>query len=211
VTNSSTIVQRVWNYCNVLRDDGVSYGDYLEQLTYLLFLKMDDEGRAVGRPSAIPDGVNWQSLLPLGGDALEIQYRHVLITLGQGSGLIPVIFRKAQNKIQRPAKLRRPVELINGDTQTGLDIDVKGEIYEGLREKNAQDTKACAGQYFTPRTLARADLDEFVACYHAENRHERTPTWSESQADCRWRRTATTSGSRATRPASTCSGCATSR
>jgi type I restriction enzyme M protein len=159
MTNSSTIVQRVWNYCNVLRDDGVSYGDYLEQLTYLLFLKMDDEGRTMGRPSAIADEVSWRSLLTLDGDALEAQYRHVLTTLGQGSGLIPVIFRKAQNKIQDPAKLRRLVELINGETWTGLDIDVKGEIYEGLLEKNAQDTKSGAGQYFTPRPLIRAIVD----------------------------------------------------
>src|SRR5438309_6653510 len=92
------LVQKLWNYCNVLRDDGVSYGDYLEQLTYLLFLKMDDEGRTMGRPSTIADDVNWQSLTRLDGDALEAQYRHVLSTLGQGSGLIPVIFRKAQNK-----------------------------------------------------------------------------------------------------------------
>jgi len=159
MTSSSTIVQRVWNYCNVLRDDGVSYGDYLEQLTYLLFLKMDDEGRGLGRASTIADDVSWQSLLRLDGDALEAHYRHVLTTLGQGSGLIPVIFRKAQNKIQDPAKLRRLVELINGETWTGLDIDVKGEIYEGLLEKNAQDTKSGAGQYFTPRPLIRAIVD----------------------------------------------------
>jgi type I restriction enzyme M protein len=159
MSNSSTIVQRVWNYCNVLRDDGVSYGDYLEQLTYLLFLKMDDEGRAMGRPSAIAEDVNWASLTRLDGDALEAHYRNELSTLGQGSGLIPVIFRKAQNKIQDPAKLRRLVELINGETWTGLDIDVKGEIYEGLLEKNAQDTKSGAGQYFTPRPLIRAIVD----------------------------------------------------
>ncbi len=92
---SATIVQRVWNYCNVLRDDGMSYGDYLEQLTYLLFLKKDDENPLVGRPTAIPAELNWQSLLSLDGDALETHYRHVLAELGKGSGLIPVIFRKA--------------------------------------------------------------------------------------------------------------------
>ena len=113
----------------------------------------------MGRPSTIADGVNWPSLLRLDGDALETHYRHILTTLGQGSGLIPVIFRKAQNKIQDPAKLRRLVELIDGETWTGLDIDVKGRIYEGLLEKNAQDTKSGAGQYFTPRPLIQAIVD----------------------------------------------------
>lgn len=85
----STIVQRLWNYCNVLRDDGVSYGDYLEQLTYLLFLKMDDENRSLlGKPSAIPSELSWQSLLPLQGAALETQYIQILSKLGSDSGLI---------------------------------------------------------------------------------------------------------------------------
>ncbi len=158
---SSTIVQRLWNYCNVLRDDGVSYGDYVEQLTYLLFLKMDDENVRLlsKRQSSIPADLNWQSLLRLDGDALESHYRHILTKLGEGSGLIPVIFRKAQNKIQDPAKLRRLIDLIDGETWTGLDLDVKGEIYEGLLEKNAQDIKSGAGQYFTPRPLIKAIVD----------------------------------------------------
>ena len=156
----STVVQRVWNYCNVLRDDGMSYGDYLEQLTYLLFLKMADEQvRVLGKGSAIPDEYGWRSLLARDGDDLESHYRHILTQLGQGSGLIPVIFRKAQNKVQDPAKLRRLIDLIDGETWTGLDIDVKGEIYEGLLEKNAQDTKSGAGQYFTPRPLIKAIVD----------------------------------------------------
>jgi type I restriction enzyme M protein len=155
MVTSSSIVQRVWNYCNVLRDDGMSYGDYLEQLTYLLFLKMADEAREVGKKSAIPDDLSWRSLLTRDGDALETHYRHILTELGTGSGLIPVIFRKAQNKIQDPAKLRRLIELIDSETWTGLGIDVKGEIYEGLLEKNAQDTKSGAGQYFTPHPSDR--------------------------------------------------------
>lgn len=158
-SQSSTIVQRVWNYCNVLRDDGMSYGDYLEQLTYLLFLKMADEARVLGKKSAIPEKISWSSLVKQEGDDLEVHYRHILTELGKGSGLIPVIFRKAQNKIQDPAKLKRLVELINGETWTGLDIDVKGEIYEGLLEKNAQDIKSGAGQYFTPRPLIKAIVD----------------------------------------------------
>jgi len=156
MNESATIVQRLWNYCNVLRDDGVSYGDYVEQLTYLLFLKMDDEGALLlGQPSALPADYNWASLRDLEGTALEIHYRALLLELGRGSGLIPVIFRKAQNKIQDPAKLRRLITLIDGELWTGLDIDIKGAIYEGLLEKNAQDTKSGAGQYFTPRALIK--------------------------------------------------------
>ena len=159
-TQPSTIVQRLWNYCNVLRDDGMSYGDYVEQLTYLLFLKMDSENSTMlGRQSAIPEQYDWASLQRLDGDELESHYRDILAGLGQGAGLIPVIFRKAQNKIQDPAKLRRLIELIDGETWIGLDIDVKGEIYEGLLEKNAQDTKSGAGQYFTPRPLIKAIVD----------------------------------------------------
>jgi len=158
--NSSTIVQRLWNYCNVLRDDGMSYGDYVEQLTYLLFLKMADEQvRVLGKRGTIPPEYGWPSLLALDGDTLEVHYRAILTELGKGSGLIPVIFRKAQNKIQDPAKLRRLIDLIDGETWTGLGIDVKGSIYEGLLEKNAQDTKSGAGQYFTPRPLIQAIVD----------------------------------------------------
>ncbi|MDP2767839.1 MAG: class I SAM-dependent DNA methyltransferase [Candidatus Methanoperedens sp.] len=158
---SSTIVQRLWNYCNVLRDDGVSYGDYVEQLTYLLFLKMADEQTKppFNKPSTIPKGLDWQSLLEKDGDELETHYRHILETLGKGKGMLGVIFRKSQNKIQDPAKLRRLVELINGETWMGLDIDVKGDIYEGLLQKNAEDIKSGAGQYFTPRPLIKAMVE----------------------------------------------------
>lgn len=158
---SSTIVQRLWNYCNVLRDDGVSYGDYVEQLTYLLFLKMADEQTKppFNKPSTIPTELDWKSLISKDGDALEVHYRHILETLGKGKGMLGVIFRKSQNKIQDPAKLRRLIELINGETWVGLDIDIKGEIYEGLLQKNAEDIKSGAGQYFTPRPLIKAMVD----------------------------------------------------
>ncbi len=157
-TESAAIVQRLWNYCNVLRDDGVSYGDYVEQLTYLLFLKMADEQSKppFNKPSAIPKGLDWKSLLEKDGDALEVHYRHILESLGKGKGLLGVIFRKSQNKIQDPAKLKRLIDLINGEVWVGLDIDVKGDIYEGLLQKNAEDTKSGAGQYFTPRPLIKA-------------------------------------------------------
>ncbi|HOD36420.1 MAG TPA: class I SAM-dependent DNA methyltransferase [Syntrophales bacterium] len=155
---SATIVQRLWNYCNVLRDDGVSYGDYVEQLTYLLFLKMADEQTKppFNKPSSIPSGLDWNSLLKKDGDALEVHYRHILDTLGKGKGMLGVIFRKSQNRIQDPAKLRRLIELINDETWVGMDIDIKGDIYEGLLQKNAEDIKSGAGQYFTPRPLIKA-------------------------------------------------------
>jgi type I restriction enzyme M protein len=156
--SASTIVQRLWNYCNVLRDDGVSYGDYVEQLTYILFLKMADEQTKppYNKPSSIPKELNWQSLVSKDGVALEVHYRNLLIELGKGKGILGVIFRKAQNKIQDPAKLKRLISLIDEETWVGLDIDVKGEIYEGLLQKNAEDTKSGAGQYFTPRPLIQA-------------------------------------------------------
>ncbi len=156
---SSAIVQRLWNYCTVLRDDGLSYGDYVEQLTYLLFLKMADERKLIGEASPIAEELGWGSLVRLDGDELETQYRHILTELGIGRGLIPTIFRKAQNRIQDPAKLKRLVTLIDGENWNRLDIDVKAEIYEGLLEKNAQDVKSGAGQYFTPRPLIQAIVD----------------------------------------------------
>ena len=160
-TQAPTIVQRLWNYCHVLRDDGVSYGDYVEQLTYLLFLKMADERAGVGRPGpSIPDGYGWAELAAEEGEDLETQYRQTLLHLAKEGGLLGTIFRKAQNKIQDPAKLQRLVRLIDEEVWQGLDMDVKGEIYEGLLEKNASDTKSGAGQYFTPRPL----IEAIVAC-----------------------------------------------
>jgi len=158
---SSAIVQKVWNYCTVLRDDGVSYGDYVEQLTYLLFLKMADEQTKppFNKPSIIPSGFDWPSLLNKDGAELETHYRLVLETLGKEPGMLGIIFRKSQTRIQDPAKLKRLIELINTETWIGLDIDIKGEIYEGLLERNAADIKSGAGQYFTPRPLIKAIVE----------------------------------------------------
>jgi type I restriction enzyme M protein len=160
-TEPAAIVQKLWNYCNVLRDDGVSYGDYVEQLTYLVFLKMADERTRppFDDPATIPAEYSWQSLVALDGVALEVHYRKLLEELGKKPGMIGVIFRKSQNRIQDPAKLRRLVSLIDGEIWLGLDIDVKGEIYEGLLQKNAEDVKSGAGQYFTPRPLIRAIVE----------------------------------------------------
>lgn len=158
INSSANIVQRFWNFCNILRDDGVSYSDYVEQLTYLLFLKLADEqtNPPFNKPPIMPNGLDWQSLLSEQDSKLETKYQHILNTLGKEPGMLRVIFYKSQNRIQDPAKLRRLINLINGETWIGLDIDIKGAIYEGLLEKNAEDVKSGAGQYFTPRTLIRA-------------------------------------------------------
>jgi type I restriction enzyme M protein len=159
---SNGIVQKLWNYCNVLRDDGLSYGDYVEQLTYLLFLKMADEQTRppFNRKAIIPKDLDWASLIRLDGDALETQYRHVLTELGKQKGTLGIIFRKAQNKIQDPAKLRRLIaDLIDKEEWMSIEADVKGDAYEGLLQKNAEDVKGGAGQYFTPRALIQAMVD----------------------------------------------------
>lgn len=158
----ANIVQKLWNYCNILRDDGMSYGDYVEQLTYLLFLKMADERTKApyNQKSPMPDGYDWPSLIKKDGDELFDHYRHLLDQLGKEKGLLGLIFNKSQNKFQDPAKLRRLlVDLIDKENWSVMSADVKGDAYEGLLEKNAQDTKSGAGQYFTPRPLIRAMVD----------------------------------------------------
>jgi len=162
MNTTHSLVQKLWNYCNVLRDDGMSYGDYVEQLTYLLFLKMADERSAppYNQPSIVPATYAWPTLLAKDGDELFDHYRHLLEKLGQEKGTLGLIYGKAQNKFQDPAKLRRViVDLIGAETWTILGADVKGDAYEGLLEKNAQDTKSGAGQYFTPRALIQAMVD----------------------------------------------------
>ncbi len=161
MTNSQ-LVAKLWNYCNILRDDGLSYGDYVEQLTFLLFLKMADEQSRppFDKPSAIPKGFGWDVLVKLDGDDLETHYRHTLEELGKRPGMLGIIFRKAQNKIQDPAKLRRLIaDLIDKEQWSSLDVDVKGDAYEGLLQKNAEDVKGGAGQYFTPRALIAAMVE----------------------------------------------------
>lgn len=156
------LVAKVWNYAHVLRDQGISYGDYIEQITYLLFLKMDQEREdLLGEPSAVPPQWSWKHLASKDGDELELQYRHTLESLGREDGLIGTIFRKAQNKLSDPAKLKRVVSLIDKEGPwIGLKVDVKGEIYEGLLERNASEVKTGAGQYFTPRPV----IDAVVRC-----------------------------------------------
>jgi len=160
---ANRIVQKLWSYCNVLRDDGLSYQDYLEQLTFLLFLKMADErARLTGEEQAIPAGHRWADLAApqMEGVELEQHYRETLRVLGQQGGMLGLIFEKAQSKIQDPAKLRQlVVELIGKENWSAMSADVKGDAYEGLLERNAQDVKGGAGQYFTPRPLIDAIVD----------------------------------------------------
>ena len=160
---SNRIVQKLWSYCNVLRDDGLSYQDYLEQLTFLLFLKMADERAALtSKDQPIPKGYRWSDLAnpQMEGVKLEQHYRDTLAKLGSQGGMLGIIFEKAQNKIQDPAKLRQlVVELIGKENWLAMSADVKGDAYEGMLEKNAQDVKGGAGQYFTPRALIQAIVD----------------------------------------------------
>lgn len=159
---SSAIVQKIWNFCNTLRDDGVSYGDYLEQLTYLLFLKMADEYSKPPYKKAdinIPKKMNWESLTTRSGSELEDHYNSVLKSLGLEKGMLGQIFTKSQNKIQDPAKLYKLIHLIDAENWVGMGVKDKGDIYEGILKKNAEDTKSGAGQYFTPRELISAVVE----------------------------------------------------
>ena len=159
--NTTPIVSKVWSFCTTLRDDGVSYGDYLEQLTYLIFLKMADEYAQppYNRDVGIPAEFNWQNLKSKRGAELEGHYVTLLRELGTRAGMLGQIFTKAQNKIQDPAKLFRLVDMVDDTEWVTMGADVKGDIYEGLLEKNAEDTKSGAGQYFTPRALIRAMVE----------------------------------------------------
>lgn len=159
--NSSSIVSKIWAFCNTLRDDGVGYGDYLEQLTYLLFLKMADE---YSKPPyngkiSIPGNLNWESLINKSGDELEIHYSKLLRELANQKGILGQIFIKSQNKIQDPAKLYKLIAMIHAEQWVLMGVKDKGDIYEGLLEKNAEDTKSGAGQYFTPRALIKCMVE----------------------------------------------------
>ncbi len=159
--NTAPIVSRVWSFCTTLRDDGVGYGDYLEQLTYLIFLKMANEYARppYNRDVGIPEGFDWSSLTARRGAELEAHYVTLLRKLGEQKGMLGQIFTKAQNKITDPAKLFRLIDMVDGTKWVTLGADVKGDIYEGLLERNAEDTKSGAGQYFTPRALIRAMVE----------------------------------------------------
>ena len=166
----ATIISKIWNLANVMRDDGVGYGDYLEQITYLLFLKMVEElnkppyDKKIQLPfikdvdgNELKDGerCTWENLRSKNGAALENFYTQLLRTLSTEKGMLGQIFTKSQNKVQDPAKLLKIIALIDKENWALMGADIKGKIYEGLLEKNAEDTKSGAGQYFTPRALIR--------------------------------------------------------
>lgn len=161
MSQANALVNKVWSFCHLLRDAGLSYGDYLEQLTYLIFLKMADEYAQppYERDLGIPDGFGWPSLTSRTGADLEAHYIKLLLTLGKQPGLLGQIFTKSQNRISEPAHLASLIDLIDRQQWVTLGADVKGDIYEGLLERNAQDTKSGAGQYFTPRPLIKAMVD----------------------------------------------------
>jgi type I restriction enzyme M protein len=162
MSDARQLVDKLWNFCHLLRDDGVSTIDYTEQLTYLLFLKMahERETRPLNPEKIVPKDCSWQRLLDNDGDQLEVTYRHILETLAKESGTLGVIFRKAQNKIQDPAKLKKLItDFIDKENWSAAGVDIKGDAYEGLLAKGAEDVKSGAGQYFTPRALISAMVD----------------------------------------------------
>jgi type I restriction enzyme M protein len=147
----SDIVQKLWGFCHTLRHDGVDYGDYIEQLTYLLFLKMADE-----KSVAVPINCDWDSLEGLSGTKLTDHYSEVLRKLRESEGLLGAIFTQATARFNNPVNLRRLIDMIDQEQWSSLDVDVKGAVFEGLLEKAASEGKKGAGQYFTPRPLIQS-------------------------------------------------------
>ena len=159
VKSESTLLKKVGDIANVLAAAGVGFTDYLTQLTYILFLKMDDEREAYGFESSIPEGYKWQDLLDLSGEDLVDKYEEILDELAEKDGLIGTIFTKATNKIDRPVLLAKVIEMVASENWYMMEGDLKGAIYESILEKNGQDRKSGAGQYFTPRALIKAMVD----------------------------------------------------
>lgn len=157
--SEQALVKKVSDIANVLAAAGVGFTDYITQLTYILFLKMDDEREEYGLTSSIPDGYKWKDLTALSGTDLVKQYEATLEKLSGEPGLIGTIFTKATNKIQTPVHLKKVIDMVSGENWYMLEGDVKGAIYESILEKNGKDKKSGAGQYFTPRALIKAMVD----------------------------------------------------
>lgn len=153
--NISTIGKKVKALANPLRDEGIGSGAYLEQITYLLFIKMIDEYTKppYNRPLTIPEDCTWEELKKLSGDPLDEKYKYILTTLGKKEGLLKEIYSGAENKIKKPALLKKVIVMIDSENWVSMASDVKGAIYEELLKEYAEDTKSGAGQYFTPRAL----------------------------------------------------------
>ena len=155
----SALLKKVWDIANVMSAAGVGFTDYITQLTYILFLKMDDEKESFGLESTIPDGCKWKDLIEYNGEDLVKKYEEILKTLSDEKGLIGTIFTRATNKIDRPVMLKKVIDMVSEENWYLMDGDFKGAIYEGILEKNGQDKKSGAGQYFTPRALIKAIVD----------------------------------------------------
>lgn len=153
------LLKKVWDIANVLAAAGVGFTDYITQLTYILFLKMDDEKEELGLGSSIPEGYKWSDLVLLSGTDLVDKYEEILEELSKDEGLIGTIFTKATNKIDRPVMLKKVIDMVSEENWYMMEGDFKGAIYEGILEKNGQDKKSGAGQYFTPRALISAIVD----------------------------------------------------
>ena len=160
ISNEQTLTKKVWTLATTLSGQGIGFTDYITQLTYLLFLKMDDENvKLFAEESAIPEGYRWSDLIELDGLDLIEQYEKTLKELSEQSNLIGTIYTKAQNKIDKPVYLKKVITMINEEQWLVMDGDVKGAIYESILEKNGQDKKSGAGQYFTPRSLISTMVD----------------------------------------------------
>lgn len=159
IKSKATLIKKVWDIANVLAAAGVGFTDYITQLTYILFLKMDAEKEKLGLGSSIPEGYKWKDIVELNGSDLVDKYEEILKELAKDDGLIGTIFTKASNKIDRPVLLAKVIEMISGENWYMMEGDFKGAIYESILEKNGQDKKSGAGQYFTPRALIKAMVD----------------------------------------------------
>lgn len=160
ISTEQTLTKKVWNLATTLSGQGIGYTDYVTQLTYLLFLKMDAENEDLFEEiSSIPEGYRWRNLIELDGLDLIEQYEKTLKILSEQDNLIGTIFTKAQNKIDKPVYLKKVISMIDEEQWLVMDGDVKGAIYESILEKNGQDKKSGAGQYFTPRPLIQAMVD----------------------------------------------------
>lgn len=155
----AALLGKVWNIANVLAAAGVGFTDYITQLTYILFLKMDDEKEELELGSSIPAGYKWADLVQLSGTDLVDKYEEILAELSRDEGLIGTIFTKAVNKIDRPVMLKKVIDMVSEENWYMMEGDFKGAVYEGILEKNGQDRKSGAGQYFTPRALISAIVD----------------------------------------------------
>jgi len=157
---ASAVAQKVWSYAHVLRDDGLGFLEYTEQITYLLFLKLASEQQANGVSSSIPAEHTWQRLSSIrDANQLKSEYERTLRVLSKKRGMLGLIFTKPQSKVEDPAKLRHLMKLLDEEDWSSFDVDIKGAIYESLLARNSEDVRGGAGQYFTPRPVIRAVVE----------------------------------------------------